>query len=282
MYDLLVFSNGPGAYAPKRIMEECVKSGLKCAVIGYRSIRLNFSEDSLPETRGLFIRGMGEDVNHLPLKYFILNYYLGKAKIVNSNSFSKWLSLDKITQHVEFEKNQIPFVKSYYFGSRDLALSSLESFKFPMIAKYNAGSKGMSVYKINSTQELERILDEKHDIRTMLFQDFVEGGEDLRVIVLNGKILGAMKRVAKDGEYLTNYSQGGNVFTYDIEKDEEAKSIALKVANTFGLDYCGVDLMKSSTGEWLVLEVNRACQFQGFEKSTGVNVAREIVKYVTS
>ena len=48
-------------------------------------------------------------------------------------------------------------------------------------------------------------------------------------------------------------------------------------AKIFKLDYCGIDLMKNEDGDWIVLEVNRACQFEGFEKSTGINVASKVV-----
>jgi glutathione synthase/RimK-type ligase-like ATP-grasp enzyme len=59
------------------------------------------------------------------------------------------------------------------------------------------------------------------------------------------------------------------------DKDRE---IAEKVAKVCGLDYCGVDIMKDNDGNSFVLEVNRQCQFQGFEKSTGINVAKSVVE----
>lgn len=281
IYDILVYSNGPKAYAPRRILEEAQKLKLKADVIQFRNITLNFnSKDRLPETKALFIRGMGEDVNHLPLKYLLMDYYSDKAKIINGKSFNKWMSLDKVTQHIEYQKNGIPFAKSYYFGSKDLALEAVKKFEFPKIVKFNAGSKGMSVFKLKKASDLKKILDDGYDIRTLLFQDFMPNAVDLRVIVLDGKVLGAMKRIAKKGQYLTNFSQGGSVEVYDIEKDKQASDIALKVAKVFKLDYCGVDLMKNNEGNWIVLEVNRACQFQGFELSTGINVARKIIDYV--
>lgn len=279
-YDLIVFTNGPSAYAPLRVMEEAKKRGLKFRIMEYRDIKLNFNKDILPEAKGVFLRGMGEDVNHLPLKYFIINNYRGKSNVLNLKSFDKWLSLDKVIQHIEYGKHNIPTAKSYYFGSLEEALKTLKGHKFPMIVKFNAGSKGKSVYKAKNITQVKEIFKQEFDVRTMLFQDFIKGGEDIRIIVLGGKVIGAMKRIAQPGQYLTNYSQGGEVVHYDIQKDPEAKKLSLKVAKLFKLDYCGVDLMKNSEGNWVVLEVNRACQFQGFEKSTGINVAEQIVEYL--
>jgi glutathione synthase/RimK-type ligase-like ATP-grasp enzyme len=59
---------------------------------------------------------------------------------------------------------------------------------------------------------------------------------------------------------------------------ESDREIAEKVAKVCELDYCGVDIMKDNEGRSYVLEVNRQCQFQGFEKSTGINVARLVVE----
>ena len=62
------------------------------------------------------------------------------------------------------------------------------------------------------------------------------------------------------------------------ELSEEDKRVAEKVALVCGLDYAGVDIMKNEKGESFVLEVNRQCQYQGFEKATGINVALAVVE----
>lgn len=59
---------------------------------------------------------------------------------------------------------------------------------------------------------------------------------------------------------------------------ESDKALAEKVARVCGLDYCGVDIMKDENDNSYILEVNRQCQFQGFEKSTGINVAKLVVE----
>ena len=104
-------------------------------------------------------------------------------------------------------------------------------------------------------------------------------GFDLRVIVFKGSVLGIMKRTPRDGQFLSNSSQGGKVTKLKIKKEERIiiGNIAIKTARHFKLDYVGVDIMKDNQGNWIVLEVNRACQFQGFEKAIGINVARKLL-----
>lgn len=293
-YDLIVFSGGVYAYAPKRITEESEKMGISCLAAPYKDISAEMSDtklevkylgEDMPFAKGIFLRALGEDAVYNALKVYIINHYTQKgAKVLNSNSFNKWPSLDKTTQYLELKKSGVPIVESFFFGSKLSFIEWAKKEKMPIIVKESIGSLGTGVFKINSIGELEELLSKYSimTVKTLLVQRFLEGGEDLRVIVLNKKIVGAMKRIAKEGTYLTNYSQGGSVEKYDIDNDLGAKETALKVTEIFDLDYCGVDLMKDKDGTWKVLEVNRACQFQGFEKSTGINVAKQVVEYLTS
>lgn len=293
IYDLILFVGGAYAYAPKRIAQEADKKGLKYLVVPYKDLtfailegkfEVGLGDESLPQAKGVFLRALGEATVYNALKNGIIEWYKkDRTKLLNLASFDKWVSLDKTTQYLEFKAAGIPIVESFFFGSKNQMLEWGKNQEYPIIVKQNVGSLGTGVYKINSFEELEGLL-EKYTIftvKTLLVQRFLAGGEDLRVIVLGGKCLGAMKRIAQEGQYLTNYSQGGMVEKYDLENDAEAQRIALEVAKHFKLDYCGVDLMKAKDGGWKVLEVNRACQFKGFESSTGYNVASQIVDYLT-
>jgi ribosomal protein S6--L-glutamate ligase len=292
-YDIIVFTSGPKAYAPLRIEKECVKAGLKFVIIQYKEIGLTFNKDGcdlnfngerMPTARSIFLRGLGEDPVYNPLKSAIVNWYKdAESLVLNFGSFDRWPSLDKTTQYFHLSQNNIPVVESFSFGRKENLLPWAEK-NYPFIAKEITGSCGNNVFKIKNVNDLEDLFAKGYSgnikIKTLLFQKFLVSGEDLRVIVLGGAVLGAMKRIAQSGQYLTNYSQGGQVEKYDIDNDKDAQNIALKVAKLFKLDYCGVDLMRDNLGNWVVLEVNRACQFEGFEKSTGINVAGKITEYL--
>jgi RimK family alpha-L-glutamate ligase len=173
----------------------------------------------------------------------------------------------------------LPFINSCVYGLNEKAAVELRD-KYPKIIKHNLSSRGKEVFKVKSGRGLTRIFNQEYFARTMLVQPFLMAGEDLRIIVLGGNAIGAMKRIARKGKYLTNYSQGGMVENYDLNSDSDAKDIAERTAKHFLLDYVGVDLMKGEDGNWKVLEVNRACQFQGFEKATGINVPEKVIKYL--
>lgn len=267
MLDLLVFTQYPRTYGPRRFKEESLKIGLECKVKSYKYTDLN----DLPEAKQVIFREPTASKNIYDFRDKILDYYISqKSIILNQHSYTKWSVLDKITQTLEFEKAGIPHIKN--LNPNDL--------NYPYIVKNKLGSHGDSVYKITCKDDLDKVL-EKHKIDDLLFQEFQTSGFDLRVIVLGGRVLGIMKRTPREGEFLSNYSQGGKIQRYEDKSDESAiQQIAIKTAKHFELDYVGVDLMLNNAKEWVVLEVNRACQFKGFEKATGVNVAKEVIKFL--
>lgn len=266
MFDLLIFTQHPGSYAPNRIKKESEKIGLNTKILSYGKVDLS----DLPKSKAVILREPDFEKNIYDLRDKILEEYLkNNSSILNYKSYLRWSVLDKITQHQEFKKADIPFIEVFKNGD----------LKYPYVVKSKLGSHGSHVFKIESKKDLDGVL-LSHEVNDLIFQEFQKSGFDLRVIVINNKVLGIMKRTPRDGEFLSNYSQGGSVSIYSGEDSDKISEIAIKTANHFGLDYVGVDLMKGNDGTWKVLEVNRACQFKGFEKATGVNVASEIIKFL--
>lgn len=276
MLDLLVFTQYPKTYGPQRIKDEALKIGLNCKIKSYKNTDLN----DLPESKYLIFREPTASKNIYEFRDKILLHYVKKGSVIlNKESYLKWSVLDKITQTLEFEKAGIPHIKNL----------RQEELNYPYIVKNKLGSHGDSVYKITCKVDLNKVL-EKHKKEDLLFQEFQTSGFDLRVIVLDGRVLGIMKRTPREGEFLSNYSQGGSVEQLIVNSEELKiiEQLTTKTAEHFKLDYVGVDLMmgnppngEAGNGGWKVLEVNRACQFKGFEQATGVNVASKVVNFLT-
>jgi RimK family alpha-L-glutamate ligase len=290
--DIILFTHGAKAYASKRLTEEAEKQKLKLQVVHYNDmnivfttggVELNLKGKKMPVPHGIFLRGLGEDGIYNPIRTAIILWFKSKgSKLLNEESFDRWPSLDKTTQYINLTQSNIPVVESFSFTSV-AELKKWSKSSYPFIAKDIIGSSGIDVFKISDDSDLNKLLGKyksNFKIKTLLFQRFLPKAEDLRVIVLNGKIVGAMKRTAISGNFLSNYSQGGIIEPYKIESDLDAVKITLDTSKLFKLDYGGIDLMKNDEGKWIVLEVNRACQFEGFEKSTGINVASKIVEYL--
>lgn len=292
--DIILFTTGPMAYAPKRLSEEAKKLNVDLRVIHYKDINIVYSNDGMelnlkgekmPIPKGIFLRGLGEDSIYNPLRTAILLWYKSKGiKILNEMSYDKWPSLDKTTQYINLATAGVPVAESFSFASIE-ELIKWGKNNYPFIAKDVIGSCGTGVFKISNDSELDELLkrfNSNFKVKALLFQRFLPNASDLRVVMLGGKIVGAMKRIAKPGNFLSNFSQGGLVEEYKIGEDSEASSVALNTVKLFKLDYCGVDLMRNTEGKWIVLEVNRSCQFEGFEKATKINVAEKIINHLSS
>ncbi len=105
-----------------------------------------------------------------------------------------------------------------------------------------------------------------------LVQDFVKeaAGEDIRCLVVNGKVVASMKRTGVDGDFRSNLHRGGSATKVRISKEE--RDTALRAAKVFGLGLAGVDLLRSNSGP-KVLEVNSSPGLEGIEMASGKNIA---------
>jgi glutathione synthase/RimK-type ligase-like ATP-grasp enzyme len=150
-FDLILFTSGPKAYAPKRIAKECATKNKKFIIIKYKDVNISFKKNDfelnylggkMPTSRAIFLRGLGEDPVYSPLKLAITNWYKKNgSKVVNFESYNTWPTLDKITQHINLSKNGLPIVESFTFGSKE-NLIKWSKDNHPFIAKDVTGSCG--------------------------------------------------------------------------------------------------------------------------------------------
>lgn len=152
---------------------------------------------------------------------------------------------------------------------------------FPCVVKVITGSHGAGVYlcedkkQFQDLSELIAALDFKN---SMIVQEYVRfsEGRDLRVIVIGGRVVGAMQRMSTDGSFKANISRGGNGIAHDV--DEKMELLAIQVAKTLDLDIAGVDLLFHEDG-YRVCEANSSPGFRGFESALGINIPQKIFEY---
>ncbi|MEV8466373.1 30S ribosomal protein S6--L-glutamate ligase [Fluviibacterium sp. DFM31] len=143
----------------------------------------------------------------------------------------------------------------------------------PLIVKLLESTQGKGVVLAETRKAAESVIDAFRGLKaSFLVQQFVKeaAGEDIRCLVIAGKVVAAMKRSAAEGEFRSNLHRGGNSSPVRITKQE--RDAAVRAAKAFGLNLSGVDLLRSSTGP-KVLEVNSSPGLEGIEKSSGKNVA---------
>ena len=113
----------------------------------------------------------------------------------------------------------------------------------------------------------------------ILVQEFIAeaGGADLRCLVIGDKVIAAMKRQGKEGEFRSNLHRGGSASLIKITPEE--RSTAVRAAQTMGLNVAGVDLLRSNHGP-VVMEVNSSPGLEGIETATGKDIAGTIVQFI--
>jgi len=150
----------------------------------------------------------------------------------------------------------------------------------PLIVKLLEGTQGVGVVLAPTRKAAESIIQAFHGMKArVIVQEFIEEarGEDIRAFVVDGKVVGAMKRKGKEGEFRSNLHRGGKGELIKLTKEE--RKAALVAAQSMSLSIAGVDLLQSERGP-LVLEVNSSPGLQGIEKATGKNIAKIIVNFV--
>lgn len=172
----------------------------------------------------------------------------------------------------------IPIPKTFVLNNPEYVDAAVEQIgSFPVIVKTTQGSMGNGVTILESRRSLRSVLDTIPKT-FYLIQEYVKEakGKDLRVFVVGGKIVAAMERKAKKGEFRANFQQGGSVS--NIELTDLEKDISLKATQLIGLDVAGVDIIRTAEGP-KVLEVNSNPGLEGITMATGINVAEHIVTF---
>jgi ribosomal protein S6--L-glutamate ligase len=150
----------------------------------------------------------------------------------------------------------------------------------PVVVKLLEGTQGLGVVLAETENAAESVIDAFNGLKVrVIVQEFIEEakGADVRAFVVDGVVVGAMKRQAKKGEFRSNLHRGGTAQVIDLTEEEE--NAALKAARVMGLGICGVDMLQSKLGP-LILEVNSSPGLEGIEHATGKNIAKSIIRYV--
>ncbi|GLQ26403.1 30S ribosomal protein S6--L-glutamate ligase [Sulfitobacter pacificus] len=146
----------------------------------------------------------------------------------------------------------------------------------PLIVKLLESTQGKGVVLAETKKAAESVIDAFRGLKAnFLVQDFVKesAGEDIRCLVIAGKVVAAMKRTGADGDFRSNLHRGGSAKVVRISKEE--RDTALRAARAFGLGKAGVDLLRSESGP-KVLEVNSSPGFEGIEKATGKDIVGKL------
>ena len=151
--------------------------------------------------------------------------------------------------------------------------------RMPLVIKLAQGTHGIGVLLAENKKNAGAIIETFHKLKQrVILQEFVAEakGADIRVLIVDDKITGSMKRQARTGEFRSNLHRGGNS---TVVRLTEAEAYAAKqAAKIMGLDVCGVDMLRSKKGP-LILEVNASPGLEGIETTTKIDIAGKIIQF---
>jgi len=150
----------------------------------------------------------------------------------------------------------------------------------PLVVKILEGTQGLGVVLVETSKAAKSVIEAFYGLDAdIIVQEYIpeSNGNDVRAFVVNGKVVGAMKRQGAEGEFRSNIHRGGSGSIIKLNRRE--KAAAVNAAKTLGLSVAGVDMLQSSRGP-LIIEVNSSPGLEGIEKATGIDIAGSIMDYV--
>jgi ribosomal protein S6--L-glutamate ligase len=188
---------------------------------------------------------------------------------------------DKLTCLQILGSHGIGVPKTIYCGNAYTIPTMLNHMgPYPIIIKLVSGTQGLGVILAENQSNAESILEAFYTTKEkVIMQKFIKEakGADIRAFVVDGEIVGAMKRTARPGDFRSNLHRGGTSEVVKLSSLEE--ETALKSVEILGLSVAGVDMLKTHSGP-VVLEVNASPGLEGIEGTTGVDIAGKIIEFI--
>ena len=150
----------------------------------------------------------------------------------------------------------------------------------PVIIKLIEGTQGLGVVLAETQNAVDSMIDAFKGLQTpVMIQEYIKEskGSDVRVFVVDGEVVGAIRRQGKEGEFRSNLHRGGSAQIAILSQQE--KEVAIKATKTLGLNIAGVDMLRSDRGP-LILEVNSSPGLEGIELVTKKDIAKEIIRFI--
>ncbi|MCS3903612.1 ribosomal protein S6--L-glutamate ligase [Methylohalomonas lacus] len=150
----------------------------------------------------------------------------------------------------------------------------------PVVIKLLSGTQGIGVVLAETSKAAETVIESFLGLKAeVLVQEYIKeaGGADLRCFVIGDKVVAAMKRQGKDGEFRSNIHRGGSANLVKITPEE--RSTAVRAAKIMGLNVCGVDILRANHGP-VVMEVNSSPGLQGIENITNKDIGTQVIQFI--
>jgi ribosomal protein S6--L-glutamate ligase len=285
--NIKILSRNPNLYSTKRLVEAAEKRNhevqvidpLKCdLVIEKRNPNIYYKGEYILNTDAIIPR-IGASVTFYGTAVVRQFEMMGAFSTIDSEALVR--SRDKLRSLQVLSRAKIGLPKTVFTNySRDVNGVIQQVGGTPLVIKLLEGTQGLGVVLAETKNAAKSVIEAFNGLQArVIVQEFIKEakGADIRVFVVDGHVVGAMKRQGKEGEFRSNLHQGGSAEVIELTDEEEIA--AIKAAKAMRLGVAGVDLLQSSRGP-LILEVNSSPGLEGIEKATGKDIARTIIQFI--
>lgn len=282
-----VLSRNKELYSTKRLVEAAEEKGwevrvidyLKCSIeIAKGELKINYLGEKLPAPDAIIPR-IGASRTFYGTA--MVRHFEMMDVFSTSGNLAIARSRDKLRSLQILSKYGVDMPKTVFASNKSTAKDVIAlSGGAPLVLKILEGTQGVGVVLVDTEKAAKSVLDAFYGMDVnLLVQEFIEeaGGADIRVFIVGGEVVGAMKRQGAEGDFRSNLHQGGSATSHKLTRKE--KTTALAAAKAMGLGVCGVDMIESNRGP-LVMEVNSSPGLEGIEKSTEIDIAGKIMNYI--
>lgn len=234
--------------------------------------------EPLPEVDAIIPR-IGTSIT--PYGLAVVRQFEGRGVLTTATAEAIACSRDKLHSSQLMAQASLPIPKTAVTGHPEGLFAAIHAVGgFPVVIKSNRGTQGRGIILAhNLTTAAAAVAQLRQAGRQALVQEFVAEaeGKDLRLIVVGDRCVAAMQRAAGQGEFRANLHLGGTAVSIPVTP--EINRLAVAAAQVHGLGVTGVDIILSQRGP-LLLEVNASPGLEGIERTTGVDIAAEIIRFL--
>lgn len=285
--NLKILSRNAHLYSTARLVEAGLKRGhsvevidpLKCDLIIEKKKPTVFYKGRTLETADAVIPRIGASITFYGTA--VVRQFEMMNTFTTTTSEALIRSRDKLRSLQILSRSKLGLPKTVFTNySRDVEEMISHVGGAPLIIKLLEGTQGLGVVLAETKNAAESVIEAFNGLEArVIVQEFIKEakGADIRAFIVDGQIVGAMKRQGKEGEFRSNLHRGGSAKIITLTDEEE--NAALKAAKVMGLGVAGVDMLQSERGP-LILEVNSSPGLEGIEKATGKDIAKTIIRYI--
>ena len=282
--NIVILSRNKDLYSTRRLVEEAEKRNhivevidpLSCDLIIENEKPTILYKDKYLDYVDAIIPRIGASVTFYGCAVVRQFEMMNVFSSVSSDAIIR--SRDKLRSFQHLSKAGVDMPKTVFTNySRDVEKVIAQVGGTPVVIKLLEGTQGIGVVLAESKIAAESVLEAFNGLEARaLIQEYIAEakGADLRALIVDEQVVGAMKRQGKEGEFRSNLHRGGTYEHYKLS-DAEIK-IAIKAARKLKLPICGVDLLQSDRGP-LVMEINSTPGLEGIESASKKNIAQAII-----